>query len=367
MNKNDKDPTNQFEFSRRKLLIGAASLAGVGAVASLFPRVLWAQGQVTFSNAFRSMTNPYHALFNRGGEAFASSQKVAYSPLVSEGNSQKSIADIRALIAKTDGNLVLTVDPNDSADTRAIIEECAKAGVYITTIWNKPDDMHPWDFNPYWVSHLSEDSEAVGEQIATQLFEAMGGKGGVVALGGILSNVPAINRRKGLDAALKKYPGIKLLDFQPADWSANKAFAIVQSWLTRFGSDLNGIWSCNDDMGMGALEALRGEGLAGSIPIVGMDGTEQAVQAIRSGEYIATSTIDPYWVGSMGLSLGYAAKTGKLDPAREPREHREFYIRPQLVTRDNAEAFFNANFKTPPTLDVTDYWSRVAGPIRYNS
>ncbi|NBA94811.1 sugar ABC transporter substrate-binding protein [Pseudomonas sp. R5(2019)] len=366
MNKNDRNPSNQFAMGRRELLIGAASLAGVGALSCMLPGMVWAQEKLTFSNSFRSMTNPYHALFNRGGEAFAATRKIPYSPLITEGNSQKSIADIRALIAKTEGNLILNVEPNDSSDARAIIEECVKAGVYVTTIWNKPDDMHPWDYNPYWVSHLSEDSQSVGEEVAIRLFEAMGGKGGVVALGGILSNMPAISRRKGLDAALKRFPDIQLLDFQAADWSANKAFPIVQSWLTRFGSDLKGIWSCNDDMGMGALEALRGEGLAGTIPIVGMDGTDQAVQAILSGEYIATSTIDPSWLGSMGLALGYAAKTGKLDPAKEPREHREFYVRPQMITKENAEVYFRANFKTPQNPDVTDYWARVAGPIRYD-
>jgi ribose transport system substrate-binding protein len=366
-NNNENDPVRLLELSRRKLLIGAASLAGAGAVAGLFPTMLWAQTTLTFSNSFRSLTNPYHAIFNRGGEAYAASQKLPYSPLVTEGNSQKGIADIRALIAKTDGNLILNVEPNDSADARVIIEQCVKAGVYVTTIWNKPDDMHPWDYSPYWVAHMAEDGQAVGEAVATELFEAMGGKGGIVGLGGIFSNVASIGRRSGLDAALKKYPDIKLLDFQAADWSANKAFPIVQSWLTRFGSEIKGIWCANDDMGMGALEALRGEGLAGAIPVVGIDAIEQAVDAIRNGEYVATSDLDPYWLGSMGLALAHAAKTGQLDPAKEPHEHREFYVRPQLITKKNVEAFYAANFKATPALDVSDFWGRIAGPIRYNS
>ncbi|TBU73414.1 sugar ABC transporter substrate-binding protein [Pseudomonas daroniae] len=362
---NDKQTSTGLDLSRRQLIKGAAGLAGVGAVAGLFPSLLWAQDTLSLSNSFRSLTNPYHALFNRGGEAYAASLKMPYLPQVTEGNSQKGIADVRALIAKTGGNLILNIEPNDSADARVIIEQCVKAGVYVTTIWNKPDDMHPWDYDPYWVAHISEDGEAVGEAIATELFESMGGKGGVVALGGIYSNVAAIGRRAGLEAALKKFPDIELLDFQPADWSANRAFPIVQSWLTRFGSSVKGIWCANDDMGMGALEALRGEGLAGMIPVVGIDGIPQAVEAVQSGEYVATASLDPFWLGTMGLALGHAAKTGRIDPRQEPREHREFYVTPQLITRDNAEAFYQANFKATPQVDANDFWGRVAGPIRY--
>ncbi|MCY1274517.1 D-xylose ABC transporter, D-xylose-binding protein [compost metagenome] len=363
---NNKKIPNCPGLGRRDLLKGAVGMAGLGLLAGALPQRVWAQTPVTFSNSFRSLTNPYHAIFNRGGEAFAKGLNLSYLPLVTEGNSQKGIADVRALIAKTEGNLVLNIEPNDSADARVIVEQCAKAGVYVTTIWNKPDEIHPWDYNPYWVAHISEDGPAVGEAVATALFEAMGGKGGVVALGGIYSNVAAIGRRAGLEAALKKYPDIQLLDFQPADWSANKAFPIVQSWLTRFGSDIKGIWCANDDMGMGALEALRGEGLAGAIPVVGIDGIQQAVEAIRTGEYVASASLDPFWLGSMGLALGYAAKTGRLDPAKEPHEHREFYVRPQLITRDNAEAFYAANFQGTPVVDTNDFWSRVAGPIRYS-
>ncbi|WP_371916784.1 substrate-binding domain-containing protein [Pseudomonas sp. VI4.1] len=212
-NNNENDPVRLLEMSRRKLLMGAASLAGAGAVAGLFPTLLWARTTLTFSNSFRSLTNPYHATFNRGGETYAASQQLPYSPLVTEGNSQKGIADIRALIAKTDGNLVLNVEPNDSADARVIIEQCVKAGVYVTTIWNKPDDMHPWDYSPYWVAHIAEDGEAVGEAVATELFEAMGGKGGIVALGGIFSNVASIGRRQRSRRRLEKIPGHQAAGF----------------------------------------------------------------------------------------------------------------------------------------------------------
>ena len=67
-------------------------------------------------------------------------------------------------------------------------------------------------------------------------------------------------------------------------------------------------------MGSGALEALRAEGLAGKVPIVGVDGIKTAVDAVRTGEFACTVTSDPFWQGGMGLAIGYNAKIGKFDP-----------------------------------------------------
>jgi ABC-type sugar transport system, periplasmic component len=133
-----------------KLGAGAAfAVAGSGMSGLSF-----GAGQTTLACSFRSLTNPYYTAFNKGAQSFAKSVGLPYVPLTTEGSSEKGIADIRALLQKTGGNLVLNVDPNDSADARVIVEACSKAGAYVTTIWNKPKDLHPWDFNPNYVAHL---------------------------------------------------------------------------------------------------------------------------------------------------------------------------------------------------------------------
>ncbi len=65
---------------------------------------------------------------------------------------------------------------------------------------------------------------------------------------------------------------------------------------------------------------------------------------------------DPFWQGSMGLSIGYHAKTGDFDPTKEPRDHREFYGTGILVTKDNAEEFYKNNIETQPKIDFNDLW-----------
>ena len=259
-----------------------------------------AAGKPTLVNSIRSLSNPYHATWNKGGAAFAKSVGADYVTLVTEGNSEKGVADIKAILAKTGGNCVINVDPNDSPDARPIVEACKQAGAYVVTQWNKPADLHPWDNNPNYVAHISFSGVPYGKAMAEALIKAMGGKGGIVALGGIESNMPAIERKKGLDAALAANPGVKLLDFQVANWSANEALEKVNAWLTKFGDKIRGIWAANDDMALAAVEALRADGRAGKVPVTGIDGIKLAVEAIQKGEMAGTVAWDPYLAGRHG-------------------------------------------------------------------
>ncbi|UVC09224.1 sugar ABC transporter substrate-binding protein [Rhizobium sp. TH2] len=358
--KDRQDFLHSGEINRRTLMLGTAAGLAVAAM----PKGLLAADKPTLVTSIRSLSNPYHAVWKQGAEAFAAAAGLEHVTLVSEGNSEKGIADIKAMLAKTGGNMVLNSDPNDTPDARPIVEACAKAGAYVVTQWNKPADLHPKDFNPNYISHIEFDGIASGKQIAEILFKSIGGSGGIIALGGMISTTAAIERKKGLDEALAANPNIKLLDFQVANWKSTEAFDLTSNLLTRFGDEIKGIWAANDDMGTGALEALRAEDLAGKVPVVGIDGIKTAVDAVRSGEFACTITSDPFWQGGMGLSIGLNALMKKFDPATEPPEHREFYGKVVLIEKANVEEYYKTNIDSKPTMDWNDIWGRVVGPIR---
>lgn len=351
------------KVTRRTVLKGAAGAAAAGSLGFSFPMPAIAQETTwTLANSMRSVANPYHASFAKGGEDFAKTIGAKYEVLVTEGNSEKGVSDIKALLQRTGGKLILNVDPNDSPDARVIVEEVKKAGGYVVTQWNKPDDLHPWDFDPNYVAHMSFDGVPTAKAIANELFKSFGGEGGIVAIGGILSNVPAIERKLGLDMAIADSGGkVTLLDFQPADWNEQKAFEIMQAWLTRFGDDIKGVFAANDGMGIGALEALRQDGRAGKVLVTGIDGIEAAVKAIEAGEFAGTVAWDPLWTGGIGLALPYAVATGKIDIAKEPKEHREFYGTGIIVTKDTVADYKN----NPPKVDFNDLWGKSTGQIQY--
>ena len=92
---------------RRRTFIKGASAVGLALAAPAFiTRRGYAADKPTLVNSIRSLTNPYHATWNKGGAAFAKSVGADYVTLVTEGNSEKGIADIKAILAKTGGNCV---------------------------------------------------------------------------------------------------------------------------------------------------------------------------------------------------------------------------------------------------------------------
>ena len=84
------------------------------------------------------------------------------------------------------------------------------------------------------------------------------------------------------------------------------------------------LFNCGDAAtAMGALEALRQNGLAGKVPVVGIDGIDAALSAIEAGEFAGTVAWDPLWTGGMGLAIPYAHATGKIDICDGSRINRE--------------------------------------------
>lgn len=319
---------------------------------------------VVLVESVRSLSNPYHANWVKGGQAFAASVGLPLTVLTDEGDSQKQLAQIKSLLAggKT---AVLNVDPNTSSDTQAIVQAVKAAGGYVVTQWNKPDGFVPWNVGDNWVAHISFDGNVSGHDIATKLFAAIGGKGNIIAIQGILDNVPAKQRYAGLQKALQENPGVRMLDQQTANWNRNEAFKVTQTLLSKYAGQVNGVWAANDDMALGALQALKAAGLEGKVPIVGIDAVPEALQDIQAGNvgYVATASSDAYWQGGAGLALGFEAATGGLKVGEERHDHRAFYAKATLVTKDNVEQVLTPPTPTQLESDFKDVFARVTAPI----
>ncbi|QBL95031.1 hypothetical protein KSAC_28510 [Komagataeibacter saccharivorans] len=364
-----KDYIEQQTLNRRNLLLlSAYGLCGAAAATALRPtgaRAVTPSPKIAWS--YRDRTNPYWNAIVSGGDAFVRSLGLPESALINlinGGSSEKSLADIQSLLARYGSSLALAADPNDMPNCRPVVEAVSRAGAYVSTIWNKTDDLHPWDFGDNYVSHMTWSDIGPSEQTARVLFDAMGGKGGVVHLGGIASNNPAIERLAGFRNALKAYPNIQLLAVQAADWDTQKANQVMSGFLTRYGDAIKGVHCASDTMAYGVIEALRAEGIE-DMPVVSYDGNPQAVELVTKGKILATVFTNPYWAGGITASLAYYAATGAFKPSAEPHEHREFYGPTTLVTTKDAQDFKAKYIDTNPQYDWKNFWSMTRGQIQY--
>jgi ribose transport system substrate-binding protein len=368
-------------FNRRRFLqrVGRGAI-GVG-MAGAVPTVLAACGseaqstveigademdRVWLGTSIRSLSNPYHALWKQGGEDFAASVDAAgrIRTMLSEGDSARQLRDIRALIARAGkGNVIFNVDPNEASDALPIARLCESSRCYFVTSWNKADNLHPWDFK-YWVSHMSADDVAMGKLVAEALVQSMNGHGKVGAILGLLGNTSSQGRLRGLKQVLADHPGVELVQQDNADWIPTKAHSVAESMLVSH-PDLKGIWAADDGMALGALEAVKANGRAHEVGVVGIAGVEEAVRAVLAGDMVGTAGIDAVEQGGRGLAIAWYAKSGELDVASLPREHREFYFRTTLLTKDNAQTFLDTVVAAKGDRDWNDIWVNVTGQIRY--
>lgn len=329
-------------------------------VAGLLTAAALASDGTHLATSIRSLSNPYHAAWAKGSEMFAQDigAQDRHTVLLSEGNSQKQISDIRALVARTGGNVVFSIDPNEAPDALAIANILEQAGVYFVTWWNKPEDVNVSDYN-YWVSHITFDNVASGYRTAIELFKSFETpfKGEIVAIQGMLANSSAIERFEGLKLALAEYPDVKLVDAQPADWQRAKGFSVASSMLVAH-PNIDGIWAANDDMAMGALEALRARDLVGKVKVSGVDAIPEMITAIQKGEAVATVASDAMWQGGIGLSLALKAKTGEIDVASLPENKREWLADSILITQDNIDWYVENFVEGTPEYDWSDPYDR---------
>ncbi|MHB1303107.1 MAG: sugar ABC transporter substrate-binding protein [Acidiphilium sp.] len=348
----------------------AMVVAAVGVAVSAVPAKASAAEPVTLVTVFRTLNNPYHVLWADGGKAFAKSigDSDHFKVLATGPSNEAQLTAVQSLLASTPGKVALVVDPATNSITQALVQAVQKdPNAYIVVFWNKPPEFWPWNGYSHWISFISFDGVTAGEKTANVLFKAIGDKGNIIALQGILDNVPAKQRFAGLKAALKKNPGIHLLAEEPADWNQTKAFKVTQTLLSQYGNKITGIWAANDAMALGALQAVKEANLAGKVPIVSAnDAIPQVLQDIKDGAGIlATTDTDGYWDASAGLAMGYYAATGKLHVADLSHTQRAFYAKEILITKSNVGKYL----AKPDAKQYSEDWTvgnlfdRVVKPI----
>ncbi|MDR0389405.1 MAG: substrate-binding domain-containing protein, partial [Spirochaetaceae bacterium] len=165
--------------------------------------------------------------------------------------------------------------------------------------------------NPFGNDNPPANVYYVGSQeiVAGQLqMEAMGqllnGQGGVCILMGKLDNEGAILRTQGnKDIIASKYPGIRVLAEETGNWQRDQGMSLTENWITTYGRNLTGILGNNDEMALGAVEALKAAGRTDVI-VMGVDAIPDALAAVANGSLAATVLQD---AAGQGRGAGEAA------------------------------------------------------------
>ncbi len=137
-------------------------------------------------------------------------------------------------------------------------------------------------------SYVGSDDVKAGALEAEAVVKAMGGKGNVVILEGPIGQSAQIDRGKGNQQVLDANPGVKVLERKTANWSRAEAQSLMENWLTGHPGQIQGVIGQNDEMALGALQAIKAAGMdPKQMPIAGIDGVTDALLAVKQGEMVS--------------------------------------------------------------------------------
>jgi ribose transport system substrate-binding protein len=159
----------------------------------------------------------------------------------------------------------------------------------------------------------------------------MGGKGKVAVIRGILGIATHEDRLAGFREGIAKAPGINLAAVQPANSERALGMSVMENLLTSH-PDLKAVFATNDQMALGAVEAIAAHNMTGKILVVGVDATAEAVRKVVDGSMAADIAMHPEALGSKSVEAAIQAAKGQ--PVAPKIDTGE-----TLVTKENAAQF----------------------------
>jgi inositol transport system substrate-binding protein len=240
-----------------------------------------------------------------------------------QGSSPKQTADVEAGISK--GVTGVVISPNDVDALAAAIQEAVDGKVPVVTIDRRVDKV------PGILAHVGADNVKGGEAQG-QLIEKLFPNGATVMnLQGQSGASPAIDRNKGLhnvlDQAKDKY---KIVFEDTASFDRSKGLSVTESALAGMPKPPDVIVAANDDMALGALEALKARNLLGKVKLIGFDALPEALGQIKAGNM--TATIEQLPGGQVRGAL--EALAGSLRDGKKP-DNQVTLLTPIAITSDN--------------------------------
>lgn len=300
----------------KRLLLGAALFATCSSAMaqSIGVSVAW------FDDNF--LTSMRQAM-----EAEAQSQGYEIQFLDAQGDIGRQLSQVQSLAAQ--GVDAIIINPVDTAATSRMTGEAVLQNIPLVYVNREPEGN---DLENDGVVFVGSDQKVSGEMQMRALAEKLGGEGNVAIMLGELSSGATHQRTEGVKEVAAEYPGIKIVAEQPADYQRTQAIDLMTNWIVG-GQEINAIAANNDEMAIGALNAMRQLGISPEeITVGGIDATRDAIESMQGGELAVTVFQDP-------VGQGGGAVKAAINLAEGNEVEKTTLVPFQLVTPETLEKF----------------------------
>ncbi|WP_145502167.1 substrate-binding domain-containing protein [Yersinia similis] len=302
-----------FSFFKKAL---SFSIAGV----MLFASQSVMAKQIVIGVSFQELNNDYFVSMKEALEQAANDIGAKVYIADAGHDVSKQINDVEDMLQKKID--ILLINPTDSVGVQSAVMAANKAGAVVVAV----DAQAEGPLDSFVGSKNYDAGFLAGEYLA----KSLGGKGKVAILDGI-PVVPILERVRGFEDAIKKYPDIKIVTKQNGKQKRDSALTVTENMLQSV-PDLAGIFSVNDVGALGALAAIESNGA--KVKLVSVDGQPEAIKEILkpNSPFIATSAQFPRDQIRIALGIALARYWGANVPATIPVEVK-------LIDSSNAQGF----------------------------
>jgi inositol transport system substrate-binding protein len=222
----------------------------------------------------------------------------------------------------------IIVNPADTAATVSITKMVSQAGIPLVYVNRGPEQKKL----PDNVVVVESDHIVAGRMQMEALAECMGGKGNVAIMLGELASNATQQRTAGNKEVIKKFPDIKVVEEQTANYQRSQAINLMTNWIAS-GTKIDAVAANNDEMAIGALIAMKQAGIApDKVCVGGVDATREALNRMKEGDLDVSVFQD-------AKGQGAAAVEAAVKLAGDEKVDQYLMIPYELVTPDQVATY----------------------------
>jgi len=307
---------------------------GVAAAVVLFAAGTGFAADETIAVFTKNQTNPYFQAVRVGAETAAKTLGVKVEQYVptKPDSIPEQLSQVEDVIVKKPNAIVFI--PVDYKALIPAVEKINAAGIPVTNITDRAASGN-------FVAFVGADDYAIALATGRALLKAMGGRGNVIILEGVKGSLTASDRLRGFTDAIKEFPEVKLLASQPANFQRLPALQVMENLMQSFPT-IDGVLAANDPMAIGAIEAL--DGANRKALVVGINGSKEAVDLIKSGKLVASGDFNGFIQGCLGVEIA-------VRNLRKESTPKEIILKPVVIDATNSSPYETpVEQRTCPTL-----------------
>jgi ribose transport system substrate-binding protein len=280
-----------------------------------------AQEKITIGVALAQDDNPFYIAMLRGIRARARELGWEVATVSSNEDKLKQINGVQDLVAK--GVKGILISPIDAVGVNAAYDAAAQAKVPIVSVARGST-------SPNQTLHVAMDEKQIGRDIAEWTAKRLNGAGNVAMLLGPSGAPTFRNLADGYTEVMAKYPNIKIVFKSDGPLTRERGLKNAEDALVA-NPDLKAIYTANDDVALGAMQAVLAANRAGATVVTGMNGVPPALRAVKDGNIAMTVELNPVEWGRLGVDvLATYLKGEKVEP--------RVFIKHVIIDNSNVDA-----------------------------